>query len=136
VQARAWEQGGDERGRELRQGESHVINNAIEGVGEREKAPWPVGFDEAESDAVLRPAAPAPAPVSAQAPPLSGTVRRMAALTKAFQQQQQPRACGGDTGAGHRATVEHDAPVLKSHHACANQRATKVREEVALPLST
>jgi len=75
-------QGGDERGRELRQGESHVINDAIEGVGEREKAPWPVGFDEAESVAVLRPAAPAPSPVSAQAPHLSGTVRRMAALTK------------------------------------------------------
>jgi hypothetical protein len=35
----------------------------------------------------------------------------------------------------HRATVEHDAPVLKSHHACENQRATQVRE-LALPLST
>lgn len=44
---------GARRARELRQRESNVVKDAVERIWQRQKPPWPVGLDQAQSDAVL-----------------------------------------------------------------------------------
>ncbi len=114
--------GGARRGWELGQRERNVVKDAVERVWQRQKTPGPVGLDQAQSDAVLRPAGVSlsglcyPTPLGESAiPHLSPQVSRMPALRKQC-------ACM----LAHRATVEQEAPALKSHHACTNQTATQL----------